>query len=176
MAHPKCCRRLLISFMAFLSILCLNIRNGPEFRRLFFIIMPENPTKKLKLRVKKSLSGLGLFAMEPIKKGSFIIEYCGKQISKDEEERRTSCRYLFEINSRKTIDGSARSNLARYINHSCRPNAEVEIKKGRVLIYAKKDITIGEEINYDYGREYWNEYIKPIGCRCKKCSNKKASK
>lgn len=134
--------------------------------------MTSNEKPPSKVSVKRSRSGLGLFAVEPIKKGAFIIEYCGQPISKKEEGERTSCKYLFEINSRKTIDGSDRSNTARYINHSCRPNAEVEIKKGHILIYAKRSIQGGEEINYDYGREYWNEHIKPRGCRCDKCLGK----
>lgn len=141
----------------------------------FFILMTPTKQPAPKFKVKRSLSGLGLFATDFIKKGDFIIEYCGQQISQKEIDEKISCKYLFEINSRKTIDGSSRSNTARYINHSCRPNAEVEIKKGHVLIFAKKNICPEEEITYDYGREYWNEYIKPIGCRCEKCLNLKSS-
>ncbi len=120
------------------------------------------------LLVKRSRTGLGLFAGEPISKGSCIIEYKGRVISKAEEYTINS-QYLFEINSRKTIDGAARSNIARYINHSCRPNSEPIIRKGRVFIMARRNIKPGEEISYDYGKEFWNEYIKPKGCRCEKC-------
>ena len=131
-----------------------------------------------KLDIKRSAAGagLGLFAGEPIAKGDCIIEYTGRVISAAEECSSRS-KYLFGISSKKTIDGSSRSNTARYINHCCRPNAEAEIKKGRVLIMARKNIKPGDEIRYDYGKEYWNEHIKPIGCRClKRCcsSGKKA--
>jgi hypothetical protein len=68
-----------------------------------------------------------------------------------------------------TIDGSDNGNKARYINHSCAPNAEAEIDGTRILIYALKNIPAGEEIFYDYGDEYFNEFIKPKGCRCPKC-------
>lgn len=120
------------------------------------------------LLVKRSSAGLGLFAGEPIKKGTFIIEYVGRVISKEEEESSRS-KYLFEVSSKKTIDGSARSNTARYINHACKPNAEAEIKAGRVLISSIKNIEAGEEITYDYGKEYVDEHIKPLGCKCSSC-------
>ncbi len=125
--------------------------------------------------VKRSSAGLGLFAGEAIPKGVCIIEYVGRVISKEENQTSRS-KYLFEINARKTIDGTARSNTARYINHSCRPNCEPEIRQGRVFIMTRRAIKEGEEFSYDYGKEYWNEFIKPIGCRCPKCQEKKQEK
>ena len=127
-----------------------------------------------KLKVKRATpgAGLGLYADQDLPKGVCIIEYFGRTLSLAEEYTSRS-KYLFEINSKKTIDGGTRANIARYINHSCRPNAEVEIIKGRVFIMAKRKIKTGEEIADDYGREYWNEHIKPLGCRCVKCSEKK---
>lgn len=118
--------------------------------------------------VKRSAAGLGLFAVRPFKKGERIIEYTGRIISK-EEEYTTRSKYLFEVKRNMTIDGVSRSNLARYINHSCRPNCEPEIEKGRVFIEAIRHIKEGEELAYNYGKEYFNEHIKPKGCRCPKC-------
>lgn len=124
------------------------------------------------LQVKRSsVAGLGLFAGEPIKKGTCIIEYTGRTISKKEEYTSNS-KYLFEVNKRKTIDGRDRSNKARYINHSCKPNAEAIIYKGRIFIFALKNIRPGEEIFYDYGEEYWKEHIGKHRCRCIKCKQK----
>jgi uncharacterized protein len=120
------------------------------------------------LRVGRSRAGLGLFATRDYKKGERIIEYVGRQISTREAYTSRS-RYLFEVNRRKTIDGMARSNLARYINHSCRPNCEPEIERGRIFIDAIKNIRAGEELTYDYGKEYFDDYIKPQGCRCTRC-------
>jgi SET domain-containing protein len=125
-----------------------------------------------RLKVRRAKAGLGLFAEEAIPKGACIIEYVGRVISK-EEEYESNSKYLFEIHSRLTIDGTARSNTARYINHSCRPNCEVEIRKHRVFIMAKRAIKAGEELNYDYGKEYFDDHIKPYGCRCDKCAEKK---
>lgn len=118
------------------------------------------------LKVKRSSAGLGLFATRPFKKGERIIEYFGREISKEEEYTSRSL-YLFEVNSRKTIDGTQRDNFARYINHSCKPNCEPNIVKGRVWIDAIKNIKPGEELTYDYGEEYFDEYLKDV-CRCVK--------
>ena len=119
--------------------------------------MPRRP-----FRVGRSDTGLGLFATEPIKKGAFIVAYRGRRITNaeaDELEARGS-RYMFEINSRWTIDGSSRRNLARYVNHSCRPNAEaVERKKGIVYV-ARRRIRPEEEITVDYGSHGRRTYRK----------------
>jgi uncharacterized protein len=125
------------------------------------------------LLVKRSNTGLGLFAGETIPKGACVIEYTGVELSKEQEEKSRS-KYLFEINTRKTIDGAPRWNTARYINHSCRPNCEPNIHKGRVFIHARRTIKPGEELNYDYGKNYFNEYLKEI-CGCPKCQEKRAA-
>src|SRR5579872_2194415 len=111
-----------------------------------------------KLKVKRSRAGLGLFADEDIPKGKCIIEYKGRKVSKEEEQTSRS-KYLFEVSKNKTIDGTARSNTARYINHSHRPNCEIEIHKERVYVFSRRGIKAGEELNYDYGTEYVNEQI-----------------
>ncbi|MEK7604622.1 MAG: SET domain-containing protein [Patescibacteria group bacterium] len=117
------------------------------------------------VRVGRSSAGLGLFATRSFKKGERIIEYFGRVISKEEEYSSRS-KYLFEIHSRKTIDGATRENIARYINHSCKPNCEPELVRGRIFIDAIKTIKPGDEFTYDYGEEYFDEHIKPKGCRC----------
>lgn len=119
----------------------------------------------LKLLVKRSNAGLGLFAGEDVKKGTCVIEYVGREVSKEESETSKS-KYLFEISSRKTIDGKPKWNKAGYINHSCVPNCEAEISKGRIFISAIKNVKEGDELTYDYGKEYWLEHCQP--CRCPK--------
>lgn len=129
-------------------------------------------SRRKPFRVGRSKTGLGLFAVEPIRKGAFIIEYWGRRIpTKITDELET--KYLFEINSRWTVDGSTRRNIARYINHSCRPNAESDIKKGAILISAIKNIRPGDEITYNYGKGYFDTFIKPKGCKCASCVEKR---
>jgi hypothetical protein len=127
-------------------------------------VLPNHHFKKVK--AKRGLHGLGLFAGEAIKKGETIIEYIGNILNKEEAEKVSQSMYLFEINRDKTIDGSPRWNVARYANHSCDGNAESDVIKGRVFVKAIKNIAEGEEIVYDYGEEFVKEYIMPIGCHC----------
>ena len=136
--------------------------------------MNKQPFPRKFLKVKRGVNGLGLFTTEPIKKGTYIIDYAGKLLTADEADARGG-QYLFEINSRWTIDGTSRTNLARYINHSCRPNCETDTRERekRVIIYTRRGIKAGEELSYDYGKSFWNEWIKPKGCRCEKCTEKR---
>lgn len=120
-----------------------------------------------KLALKRGVSGLGLFAKAPIKKGTFIIEYIGPLLTNTEVEKKGG-QYLFALNDRWTIDGSTRDNLARYINHFCVGQNCEPIQYGlRIKIFAKKDIQVGEELTYNYGKDFYNEYIKG-SCRCPK--------
>jgi uncharacterized protein len=137
--------------------------------------MPSIPSHK-PYRVGRSPTGLGLFATKPIKKGTKIIRYFGPLLdSKKKKDDAIENKYLFELNDRWTIDGSVRKNIARYINHACKPNAESDVKprKRKVFIRAIKNIEPGEEINYDYGTDYFKAYLKPIGCKCAACEKKR---
>ncbi|KAB2876403.1 MAG: SET domain-containing protein [Pseudorhodoplanes sp.] len=132
--------------------------------------MPRKP-----FRIGRSRTGLGLFATEPIKKGKFIVEYRGRKLTNAEAERREAkgARYMYELNSRWTLDGSSRRNVARYANHSCRPNAESDVVRGHVIIRAIKNIQPDDEITYDYGRDYFRNVLMEIGgCKCVKCLEK----
>jgi uncharacterized protein len=130
-------------------------------------------------RVGRSRTGLGLFATKPIKKGAKIVRYFGPLLdSRKKKDDAIENKYLFELNGRWTIDGSVRKNIARYINHACKPNAESDVKprKRKVVIRAIKNIEPGEEINYDYGTDYFKAYLKPIGCKCDACEKKRKKK
>jgi hypothetical protein len=127
-------------------------------------------------RIGRSRTGLGLFATKPIKKGAKIVRYFGPLLdSRNKKHEDIENKYLFELNGRWTIDGSVRKNVARYINHACRPNAESDVsaRKRKVVIRAIKNIEPGEEINYDYGTDYFKAYLKPIGCKCDSCERKR---
>lgn len=127
-------------------------------------------TVKGKFQVRRGINGLGLYTKVPIKRGARVIEYTGKHLTEEEANRRGG-QYLFDVNKNLTIDGSGRENLARYVNHSCKPNcyAEINSSETRVYIFARRRIEPGEELTYNYGKGFWNEYIKPKGCRCPSC-------
>lgn len=129
-------------------------------------------------RVGRSFTGLGLFAIRPIKKREKITEYKGPRVSAEEAGRleRRGNRYLYEINPRVTIDGAPRGNVARYANHSCNPNAETYTYGGRVFIRALRNIKADEEIVYDYGNAYLKHVIGRSRCQCGRCRRRRARK
>ena len=100
------------------------------------------------------------------------MEYIGEIISNAEADRR-STKYLFELDSKHVIDGVTRENTARYINHFCKPNVEAEVVRGQIKFFAMRNIKAGEELGYDYGTEYFDEFIAPQGCKCPACRAKK---
>ena len=135
--------------------------------------MPTRP-----FRVGRSLTGLGLFATREIPKRTRILEYRGPLLDTDEAIRREKRgnKYLLEINSRWTIDGTPRRNIARYANHSCNPNAELYQRGRRMLVRTLRRIKPGEEITYHYGMDYLRNVIGISNCRCGRCRRRKARK
>lgn len=129
----------------------------------------------IKLKVRKSKTGKGLFADEDIKKGTCIIEYKGVLVPEDKMEKINS-RYLFEVAKNQTINGNIPGNTAKYINHSCKPNCEADGPKGKVYILSIKNIKKGEELTYDYGEEYFDEYLSKGRCLCDDCKKTKVKK
>jgi uncharacterized protein len=126
-------------------------------------------------RVGRSTTGLGLFATKVIAAGAYIVTYRGKRIPTVEakaREHQTGAKYMFEISSRWTIDGSSRRNIARYVNHSCQPNAKAVLRKREIVFVTLRRIALGDEITLDYGRDYIDLFIKGKGCRCAKCSTR----
>ena len=120
------------------------------------------------LRVGRTATGLGLFTKEEIPKGACITEYIGRKVS-EKEQYEDRGKYLFWAGKNLMINGNIKKNIARYINHSCASNCEADGPEGHVFILSTKKIKAGEELTYDYGKEYFNKHIKPHGCRCKKC-------
>ena len=132
--------------------------------------------RKKKFRIARSRTGLGLFATAPIAKRTLIVEYSGRRIptaTAQDIERRRANKYMFEIDARWTIDGKARSNIARYANHSCNPNSETYNVKHRVFIRAMRNIKPGEEIVYDYGIDYLKNVIGRSHCKCSRCRKRR---
>lgn len=125
---------------------------------------------------RSSIHHRGLFARTDIPKDSPIIEYVGEKITKAESERRGQALldkskksggaavYIFTLNKRYDLDGGRAGNPARLINHSCDPNCEAYIIRGRIWIYSKKDIQAGDELTYNYGFDLdtWEDHP----CRC----------
>jgi len=129
-------------------------------------------------RIARSKTGLGMFATKPIKRAAYIATYRGRRLTNEESDRLEArgAAYLFEVNKKVTIDGSPRWNVARYINHSCRPNAKPVGRNGGIVIVALRRIHPDEEITYDYGKDYFSYFKETGGCRCAHCRRKRAAK
>ena len=126
-------------------------------------------------RVGRSTTGLGLFATEVIPKGVRIFEYTGKIITNAEADAMPGRpRYLYDLSKTHTLDGSPRSNVGRYANHSCKPNGVIYIYGGRIFVKSLREIQPGEEITYDYGKEYFDAFIGKDRCLCVKCTERRA--
>jgi SET domain-containing protein len=102
----------------------------------------------------------GVFATKRIDTGTRIVEYRGRRISRrlaDADGRESNEEHpivlLFSVNARTVIDAAQGGNEARFINHSCEPNCETVLDKGRIYIEATRDIRAGEELTYDYQLE-----------------------
>lgn len=121
--------------------------------------------------VKRSYAGLGLVAGRAFRKGEKLLEYFGREIS-EREQYTSRSRYLFGIGDDRMVDGNIKENIARYINHACRPNCEPREVRGRIYIYARRAIKEGEELTYHYGKEYFDDYFKKKGCKCPTCQKK----
>ncbi len=113
--------------------------------------------------------------MRPIKKRRRLAEYKGPRLGVKEalKAEQRGNRYLYEINSRWTINGAGHNNIARYFNHSCNPNADTFISKGRIFIRSLRNIKPDEEITYDYGRDYLKHVIGVPNCKCTRCRKRR---
>ena len=117
---------------------------------------------------RSRINGWGVFATRPIPKNTRIIDYAGEKITNRESVRREA-RYLkqgriwcFKLNHWYVRDAAVGGNLARYINHSCRPNCYTEIAGDTIWIRAARNIRRGEELTYDY----LTSGEAGIRCRC----------
>jgi len=106
--------------------------------------------------------GRGVFAVQPIKKGTRILEYLGDRVSHEAADKRyedhdesDNHTFLFIVDKKTVIDAGVGGNDARFINHQCAGNCESVIENRRVFIDAVRDIEPGQELGYDYeiGRE-----------------------
>ena len=123
--------------------------------------------QKFAVEVRDStIDGQGAFAAEAIVARRKIGEIRGESISVAEARiraTRTERIMMVEVSARKAIDFSKSGDPMRYTNHSCKPNARLCIRQGRVEFYALRDITPGEEITVDYGPTH---HEGRLACQC----------
>jgi hypothetical protein len=118
---------------------------------------------------KSRIHGWGVYASQAIPKNTRIVHYAGERISNQESLRRER-QYIkhghiwcFKLTNRTVIDAGVGGNVARFINHSCRPNCYVQIQKQIIWIRASRTIRKGEELTYNYQTD--GEGLIPCRCR-----------
>ena len=145
--------------------------------------MPEPEKKRRRIAVRHSpIHGRGVFALKRIPKGTRIIEYKGNLITDKKADRLYSRMHehsphtmLFSIEGGLVIDATRRGNSARWINHSCAPNCEIEEEGHQVFIDAGRDIKPGEELTYDYNLQIGEKHTKKAKrehacfCQARRC-------
>ncbi|MGE3471352.1 MAG: SET domain-containing protein-lysine N-methyltransferase [Vicinamibacterales bacterium] len=121
------------------------------------------------VRKRSKLHGWGVFAAEPINKNKNNYDYAGELIDNKQSEKREDmylnqgCIWVFRVNRKWSRDANVGGNVARFINHSCRPNCYSTVDGQTIWIRASKNIKPGDELTYDYN----TEGDKTIPCRCR---------
>jgi SET domain-containing protein len=120
-------------------------------------------------RRRSGIQGWGVFATQSIPKNKRVVHYAGEKISNRESLKRER-RYIrsghiwcFKLTNRTVIDAGVGGNIARFINHSCKPNCYIDVKDGVIWVRAAKTIERGAELTYNYNTD--GEGL--IKCRCR---------
>lgn len=131
--------------------------------------MPSSPGFPKIVRRRSRVHGWGVFALQRITKNTRIVDYAGELIDHKESYKRET-RYLkrgeiwcFTVNRRWVRDANVDGNVARFINHACKPNCYSQIVDKTIWIRAGRNIEAGEELTYDY----YTDGEQIIECRCR---------
>jgi SET domain-containing protein len=131
--------------------------------------MPRERKAPKIIRKRSRLHGWGVFALEDINKNTRIVDYDGELIDHKESLKRET-KYLnrgqiwcFTVNRRWVRDANAGGNVARFINHACKPNCYSNVIDRTIWIIAGRNIKKGEELTYDY----YTDGEKVIQCNCR---------
>jgi len=120
---------------------------------------------------RSEIHGMGGYAREFLPKATYVIEYVGEKIDKQEAQRRCdadNC-YIFAVDEGDDLDGSVEWNLARWINHSCEANCETIDDDGHIWVVAVRDIQPGEELTYNYCYDLEDYRRHPCRCGSSRC-------
>ena len=120
---------------------------------------------------RSTIHGTGGFARVDIRRGKRLIEYVGNKLSKAKAQAALNNQnaYIFTLDDTYDIDGSVPWNPARFLNHSCNPNCEVEIIRSRIWIYTLRYIKAGEELTYNYSYDFEDYEDRPCNCGAANC-------
>jgi len=121
------------------------------------------------VRRRSTLHGMGVFAAEPISKNRRIIDYAGELVrnrdvgAREARYLKQGCIWVFRVDRTWSRDAAVGGNIARFINHSCRPNCWFQVVDKTIWIRASRSIEPGEELTYDYATV--GDHTIPCRCR-----------
>jgi SET domain-containing protein len=120
---------------------------------------------------RSPIQGTGGFAKIDIRRGKRIVEYAGPRLSTEQAQAlmERGNAYIFTLSDEVAIEGWVPWNTARFLNHSCEPNCESRIVRGRVWLYALRSIQAGEELTYNYGYGLGDAEANPCHCGAPTC-------
>jgi SET domain-containing protein len=120
------------------------------------------------VRRRSKLHGWGVFALDPITKNTRIVQYAGEKIPAGTSKAREADQlarghiWCFSVNRRWVRDAEAGGNIAKYINHACKPNCYSQVIGDTIWIRAGRNIRRGEELSYNY----YTNGTAGIPCNC----------
>ncbi|XP_062516444.1 histone-lysine N-methyltransferase ASH1L-like isoform X2 [Corticium candelabrum] len=131
-----------------------------------------------KFRTKER--GYGVLTTVALKMHQFIIEYCGEVISEKQycarvlkKYKRQRHHYCLSLEGGVIIDGHNMGSKARFVNHSCEPNCEMQKWSvngvDRMGLFALRDIAAEEELTYDYNFDPLDNEPQKCLCKSAKC-------
>jgi len=133
-------------------------------------ILMSRPALPRIVRRKSRVHGYGVFAAQPITKNTRIVTYDGELIrngadctAREERYLEEGCIWVFRVNRAWSRDAAVGGNIARFINHACRPNCYFQVVDKTIWIRAARNIEAGEELTYDYYTD--GEQLIPCNCR-----------
>lgn len=114
--------------------------------------------------------GNGVFAAAPLAFNTWIGDYQGEVLTQKKYLRRypnEDAQYVLGCNEDYNIDAAdpAKSTFTRFLNHAtgAAANCVFDIAKVRrqrakaVKFYTSRDVSVGEELCFDYGPSYWRD-------------------
>nr|KYP45514.1 Histone-lysine N-methyltransferase SUVR5 [Cajanus cajan] len=146
--------------------------------------------------LQNGIRGWAVRAGEAILRGTFVCEYVGEVLDRQEAHNRRKrygnehCSYFYDIDdhvndmsrliegqAHYVIDSSKFGNVSRFINNSCSPNLvcyqvlveSMDCERAHIGLYANRDIALGEELTYNYHYEFLPGEGSPCLCGSAKC-------